>query len=272
MSDYDPATYWESRYKHFDITSSGHKDLPIQYNAWLYRMKKKKIHRLARQHCDDFSTAEFIELGCGTGVYVEMWKELGVRSLKGLDIAPNAISQLKERHPEYSFHSEDLSDETLSQRYGKDRYDVVTVIGVLVHIINDEQFRSAVNNIAELMKKDGSVLVSDYLVRGEADENPAHMNFRSLDGFVQAFNEAGLEMVRQVPLYFFMINPFDTPSFIGRFFLPRFYSLTSRMIYRFPGFTGYVLYHIDSLITRILRHGPSEKLFVFRKVAGNSAD
>jgi phospholipid N-methyltransferase len=265
MSEYKPAEYWDVRYENFDITSSGHKDLPLTYNAWLYKMKMKKISAAACSDIDDFTKIKVMEMGCGTGVYVDLWKKHGVCDLKGLDIANNAVEELKKKFPEFTFHKEDLSDKTLVDRHGKEKYALVTAIGVLVHIVDDKLFSDAVQNISDFVSKDGIVLVSDYVVRGDTAEERTHMKLRVADQFHREFEEAGLELVRQVPFHFFMIAPFDTPSFLAGLMLPRIYTILNKMIHRFPRHTGGFLYIVDLLATRLPGQGPSEKLFVYRK-------
>ena len=45
--NYHAESYWEDRYRSIDISKSGHIDLPIAYNRWLYR---RKIERLMQRH------------------------------------------------------------------------------------------------------------------------------------------------------------------------------------------------------------------------------
>ena len=40
---YEASSFWNSRYQRFDLTTSGHIDLPFDYNYWMYELKKKKV-------------------------------------------------------------------------------------------------------------------------------------------------------------------------------------------------------------------------------------
>ena len=266
MTKYEPKDYWTSRYEDFDLTSSGHRDLPVRYNAWLYRMQKEKIAKSASNCLSNFSEAKAIELGCGTGIYVNMWKKLGVKDLIGLDIAQNAIDQLRAEFPEYSFYCEDLTDKSVASRYGNKSYDFVTVIGVLVHIVDDDLFLQAVDNISKLVKQGGVVLISDYVVRAGDGIRKSHMSLRPIGRFRAAFEEAGLQEINQIPFYYFMIAPFDTPYFPGNYLLPKIYSFLNKMIHRWPNLMGRILFSIDKVVTCLINSGPSEKLFIYKKL------
>ena len=40
---YDAEEFWAARYADIDLTKSGHIDLPVAYNRWLYRRKKERL-------------------------------------------------------------------------------------------------------------------------------------------------------------------------------------------------------------------------------------
>ena len=264
-------SFWDSRYKKFDITTSGHIDLPYEYNHWMYKLKLKKVKQSALKHAGsaNIENANVVELGCGTGIYVKQWQNLGVKKLIGLDISPRATNNLQAIYPEYEFHCEDLGNEQIPDLYGENAHDIVTAIGVLVHILDDEQFRKALCNIASLAKKDGLILIAEYLCRGDHQES-AYMKIRSISWYKKELQKAGLEIVEQRPLYFFMGRPYDTQSAASKSLLFAIFRLTRRLIRRFPTLMGGGLYCLDSLITPFITDGPSEKLLVCRKIPTGS--
>src|SRR5207253_4490207 len=97
--NYDPETYWEERYGHFRLASSGHRDLPEAYNYWLYERKKTRIREGLQRERISVPSCNILELGCGTGVYVDMWKSLGAESLTGFDITSTSVGNLAPKYP-----------------------------------------------------------------------------------------------------------------------------------------------------------------------------
>lgn len=264
---YDPLTFWDDRYKKFDITTSGHIDLPYEFNEWMYKLKLKKVRQGAQKNLQKtaFKDVSVAELGCGTGVYVKLWQELGVKELVGMDIAPRAVSNLQSSYPDYRFHCEDLGNEEIPHLYGENTHDIVTAIGVLVHILDDDHFRKALKNIAGLLSDDGVALIAEYLCRGVAQEG-SYMKVRSISWYKEELNKVGLEVVEQKPLYFFMGRPYDTPTKVSKTILPLMFNLTRRLIRRYPKLMGRALYSLDSVITSFINDGPSEELLVCRKI------
>ena len=63
---YDPASFWNKRYELFDITTSGHIDLPYAFNKWMYKLKLWKIKRAAEKYIGklNFKKTSVIDLGC----------------------------------------------------------------------------------------------------------------------------------------------------------------------------------------------------------------
>lgn len=266
MQAYRPADFWESRYQKFDISTSGHINLPYVYNTWLYKMKIGKILKSLISRFNVLEDKNVLELGCGTGAYLDMWRGLNIKSMTGVDIAPSTAINLKKQNPDYNFYCQDISDENIAVLLGENKYDIVTAIGVLVHIIDDEDMRSALRNISRMVTDNGLVLISDYMLSGDQPERDAtYMKFRNLEIFKKDLYEAGLELISAIPFYYFMINPIDTPSMVERHFLNQSHFLLKRLIRRHPNLSGRLLYYIDTMITAMLTDGPSEELFICKK-------
>jgi 2-polyprenyl-3-methyl-5-hydroxy-6-metoxy-1,4-benzoquinol methylase len=143
---YDPERFWAERYSDIDLTKSGHADLPVEYNEWLYRRKKEIL--LAQLAKAGFRPAgsSVLDIAVGTGVYVEMWRELGAAKVSGVDISQNAVDSLAQRFPQWSFYKWNLASPGLSEHAGND-YPLVTALDMLYHIVDDHDFPVALNNL-----------------------------------------------------------------------------------------------------------------------------
>lgn len=267
MKKYQPADFWEKRYQTFDITTSGHVDLPFDYNVWLYRIKSEKIAKVITNTFTDLSGKELLELGCGTGAYLSLWNTLEINSVTGVDISQASAKNLSLEYPHLKFYCHDISTPDLPDILEEKQYDIVTAIGVLVHIVDDADMESALKNISNLTSDDGLILISDYLLRGDQpDTDHTYMKFRNLDSFKKKLSSAGIEVVSTVPFYYFMMTPFDTPFFLERALLSRIFTYLRKGIRRHPETMGKLLYSLDSFLTRIISNGPSEKLLICRKI------
>jgi len=263
VEKYNPEDFWERRYERFDISSSGHIDLPHDYNIWLYKMKASKIAKAIHGEKEGVEDKNILELGCGTGAYLDLWKKLGLRTVTGVDISPSSANILNQKFSEWNFHCHDISAASLLDILGRKKYDVVTAIGVLVHIVDDEKMKWALENISNLVTNDGLVLISDYTLSGDQPSvDHGYMKFRNFEEFKGNLNQVGLKFVSTLPFYYFMIAPFDTPSIIERIFLEKSHFFFRKFIRKFPKLAGRFLYSLDKIITPLLANGPSEELFV----------
>ena len=88
--------YWESRLKQdYSLQGVGYQRLGKQYNKWMYRLRAHVFQRVARGLGVDWSTARVLDVGSGTGFYVEQWHKLGVPKVVGLDITEVAVHELR---------------------------------------------------------------------------------------------------------------------------------------------------------------------------------
>jgi 2-polyprenyl-3-methyl-5-hydroxy-6-metoxy-1,4-benzoquinol methylase len=268
VKEYEASEFWNKRYKRCDLTTSGHIDLPFDYNYWMYELKKNKVRKSVLRYLSPSQLAEarIMDLGCGTGIYVDMWKNQGVQQLVGLDISSVAVDLLNEKYKGYSFYTEDLADPALPSKYGAESYDVVTAIGVLVHILDDKAFSSALKNMVDMLADDGIIILVEYLRKGPAQEG-SYMKVRSFPWYKQELKKVGLELLEQKPVYFFMGRPYDVNGRLANYFFNTAFRWNRALIRRFPKFMGAVLYAFDSFVTRFMKDGPSEEILVCKKAS-----
>ncbi len=260
---YVAESYWQKRYLHFDLNSSGHADLPLVYNHWLYRMKSKKILAAVKRFGVNAVKAKVLELGCGTGVYVDLWRSQGVKALKGFDIAQVAADHLTKKFPEYQFYQEDLGHTDLVSRHAPGSHSLVTAFNVLYHIISDTDFQQALYNANHLAAPGALFFITDLFVHGP-EETHEYMKYRSLDKYVQALHTAGFEVLERKPVYVTMVKAVDTGTGLGRLFNP-WWSFISPYIRSRPSVLGPCLFFLDVFFTNLVSDGPSLELLVCRK-------
>ena len=264
---YDPETYWEERYGLFRLASSGHRDLPEAYNYWLYDRKKTRIQDGLRRERISVGSCHILELGCGTGVYVDMWKRMGAVSLTGFDITSISVENLAPKYPGYRFHKEDITDPTLAERHSGS-FDLVTAFDVLYHIVDDTRFSQAVANIGRFCRAGGLLLIHDVFLGG-AEEDHGYIRWRSLATYKRELQKAGFEIRHRLPIFFLMIQAIDLRrgGFMSNLH-ERIWDVLRRFIDKCPDRAGHMLSSLDALLLSRSEDGPSMELVVCRKKEG----
>jgi SAM-dependent methyltransferase len=262
--NYDPETYWEERYRCFRLSSSGHRDLPEAYNYWLYERKKSRIRQSLRRARISVASSNILEIGCGTGVYVDMWKKLGAASVTGFDITSASVENLTSQYPGYCFYKEDITDPTLTDRH-TGSFDVVTAFDVLYHVVDETKFSRAIANIGRLCRPGGLLLIHDVFLNG-AEENHGYICWRRLSTYMRELCRIGFEIRQRLPIFYFMIQAVDLRrGGLKSNVHERVWDLLRRFIDRTPDGAGRVLSALDALLLSGSTDGPSMELLVCQK-------
>ena len=153
---YRPKEFWQKRLsKHFNLAGSGFLSLGQRINEKLYSEKFKDFLFFLEREGLSLKT-DVLEIGCGTGFWTEVCRKQGCSSYTGIDIAPISVNVLSRAFGEYTFRN--LEVEELSP-IGK--FPIVLMLDVSQHIVDNEKFFLAMNNIKNVM---GTLVVSSWLV------------------------------------------------------------------------------------------------------------
>jgi SAM-dependent methyltransferase len=262
---FEPAAYWEERLrKHPGITGVGYTSLGKYFNQWQYRVRKHVFRRLIRSLHADWQNAAVLDVGSGTGFYVDLWKDLGVKSLTGSDLTQTAISRLKREFPDVGFVHLDIGDSQVQLR--SDRFDAVSALDILFHIVDDSRYRQALANIGSVLRPRGVFIFSDVLLHGPTQRS-VHMVSRSILEVERYLGEANFEIIRRVPLFVLMNHPIDTRSRV-RAFLWRLFVYIIRKSEILGQVFGAILYPLELILTATLNESASTEILVCRKREG----
>ena len=185
---YEPATYWDTRLRrHFTLRGVGHQQYAERYNAWVYRAKARALHKLLPKAAHG---AQALDVGSGVGWVVQQLLEAGY-NVTGCDISPYAVEQLSASFPDQTFFRLRLGEEALPDQ--DTRYDVVTILDVTYHIVDDAIWARGVHDLAAAVRPGGRLVVIDAF--GAETRDPAsHVRFRSLDMWRNVASDAGLRL------------------------------------------------------------------------------
>ncbi len=200
---YEPKSYWEERLRqNFSLKHTGHIGFNLVYNKWAYKAKVrvlKKALNCLKINCEGKTV---LDIGCGTGFWIEFYKSNGAASIVGVDITSISIGKLKEKYPQFEFCELDIGDEEINIDR---RFDIVNVFDVLYHIKDKLKFGKAMSNIAHLSKKGSYIFMTDSLIdRSAAD----YITFRSLSTYEEEFKRNSLRLKGVAPLYYLLNRPY----------------------------------------------------------------
>ena len=282
---FDNRQYWESRLRgHFSLAGVGYLRLGRRYNAWMYRVRGGVFDRVVRESGigrqpgignresgivgtdsrfpNPDSRIDVLDVGAGTGFYVDRWQRLGAR-VTGLDLTEVAVAELARRFPGCRFIRADIGGPREALPLAPDGFDVVSAFDVLFHLVDDAQYARAFENIAALLRPGGWFLWSENFLR-HAAERVAHQVSRPLAESARRVEAAGFEIVRRVPMFVLMNYPADTRSRLARWAWTAM--VAPAMVAEPVGWLlGAALYPVEQALVRVLRESPSTELMVCRK-------
>src|SRR5215831_1703925 len=158
---FDSREYWESRLSNkWGLHGVGHISYGRPYNEWLYRVRKRVFLRHVNRLSLDLSQANVLDVGSGTGFWLDIWRSLGVNSLVGSDLTRVAVDHLRSEKPGMDIRQTDIT-ESASIAGMEGRFDIVSAFDVLFHITDEDRFRLALKNVASLLRPGGWFLFSD---------------------------------------------------------------------------------------------------------------
>lgn len=254
--------YWESRLaEQCGLHGVGFLGLGRYYNAWLCKVRGKVFRRMMKPAQLDFHSVTVLDVGSGTGFYIEKWRELGVRSIVGIDLTQASTEHLRQKYPEHEFFQLDMGA-SISPLAGR-LFDVVSAFDVLFHIVDDQQYATAINNVHCLLKQGGLFVFSENFLHLER-RGSSHQVSRRLETIERVLAGAGFETLTRSPMFCLMNAPVDSSSVALHVFWRVISTIVSRS--ELAGLViGGFLFPIESLLVRFVRESPTTEIMVCKK-------
>jgi SAM-dependent methyltransferase len=210
MTGFDARNYWEGRLQEdWSLRGVGFRRMGAKFNELAYRRRGERFDELVREFLPDVERARVLDVGSGTGFYLERWRGVAAKEVVALDLTDAAATNLRLQFPDIDVHLGDISDGVAGLALGS--FDVVSAMDVLFHIVDNERFASALHNIADLLRPGGVFVWSDLFLHGR-EMVDRHISIRSLYRIEALLEAAGFEIVARRPMFFFMNEPRDTSS------------------------------------------------------------
>ncbi|MCB9361778.1 MAG: class I SAM-dependent methyltransferase [Flavobacteriales bacterium] len=262
MKEFNPKDYWETRLqKSFNLNGVGDIGLGVNYNNALYDIRKYAFHKLMKSISVQFSEKSVMDIGSGTGFYIERWKELNVKSIQGTDITNVVVKNLSEKFPNASFKQLDIGEKLEAP---KPTYDFISAFDVLFHIVDDTRFEQAITNIYSLLNKEGYFVISDNFVHGKT-KRLEHQVSRSYEFMTETITKTGFKHVKTIPMFVLMNDPVDTESKVVK---KIFWLITKnvRKGERMGKIIGGIMKPIEKLLISLITESPSTEIKIYQKI------
>lgn len=261
---FDPREYWEKRLTdNWGLHGAGFLSYGRYYNKWLYRVRRRVFQRIVRSLDLNPEGANVLDIGSGTGFYVDLWRSLAAKSITASDMTDVAVQRLKESHPDCRVVSLDISRPLEGQPLSGPRFDVITAFAVLFHIVDDRAFRSALFNISSLCASGGYFIFSEnFPHRGRVEER--HQVSRPLQEITALLQEAEFRIIQRVPMFYLMNAPVDAR---GRWAIILWHALMLpvRLVKPLGALYGALLFPLETFLTGALRESPTTEVMICRR-------
>ncbi len=208
----DPLEYWRRQLASgADLSTVGIPNLGLEFNTALYAVRTSRLDSFLARLRIPVAGKKVLDIGCGTGFWVDYWKARGARHVTGVDIAPDAIERLKARYPKDRFLCLDIGTEALTSL---GTFDLVSAVDVLFHILDDEAWSRAIHGLAKCVATPGFIIISEHL--GRRPFSTTAMYARTLQQYSNALAADGLGIVATAPVFFVMHEPTRLPAPLAR--------------------------------------------------------
>jgi len=183
---YRPASYWKKRHRKygFDIRGVGNCALSESENDTSYKQARDVFLELCKQLNVDFAKIKILDIGCGSGFYANIIESQGGKDYTGVDITDILFNQLGQRFPGFHFRKLDITKERV-----EGQFDLVFMIDVTQHIVDNELFSFAMQNINSCLHEDGIFIVTSNLSESFRQLN-MHVVERTMDFYKREFPNA----------------------------------------------------------------------------------
>lgn len=247
----------------------GYPTLPPVFNRYIYANAAQAVLRGMAATDAGVLGRTVLDVGSGTGFWVELWLREGATHVAGSDLVPSAVDRLRERFSGCEFETADVTERP---PFPGRTFDVVSIMSVLHHVVDEDRFRSALVNLASQLAPGGQLIVLDALVvRGRwmpADAESAHNVTRTLAQWEAAAEGSNLHIKSVVPTASFLSDPVDAGSrlaFASHRLWWRGFTAAIRNRDRLASAVVPALAALDRAVVRRLHVGPSAKLLVLEQ-------
>lgn len=261
--EFKPGDYWQTRLsKKKGLEGVGYAKLGKYFNHWAYKIRKNVFLNLLKKHAIVPINKKILDIGSGTGFYIDIWEKLSASDVTGLDIAKVSVENLKNIFPDKKFYVIDIGDENYNTQNVLEKYDVISCMDVLFHIVDDARFENAVKHISAHLNSGGYFIYSDNFLKKTL--RGKDQVCRSKEILYKLFEQNNLEIIERKPFMWLTNSPADSKNPLLKTYWFLLEQTVSRL-HLLGGLVGILLYPIELLFVRILSESPSTEIVLMKK-------
>lgn len=268
---FDPSAYWRRRVTQgADLGIIGHRALGREYNAYIYRRRVEALDGFLTGVSVDPRTASVLDVGAGSGFYLDYWQQRGAQNVVGIDVSPSAVATLQRRYPAYRIYCADVTTPgSLDRESGE--FDLVTLFDVLYHITRDTDAEAVLKAISSRLAPNGYLLVFDHIMQRDYSLR-RHVRFRGEETYSRMLRAAQLQIIERVPLFSVLEPPLYGNAALD-FMISGAYRVMGyswRVIPSLGRLAGAVCYRLDAALRKRCFRIPNHQLLIMRRDQADS--
>ena len=163
-SEYDPSSWWDQAFYTQGVSDA--RTISAQRGevsaAYHYASVELLILRHLVSHGIGVRGASVFDVGTGAGHWLDFYLELGASRCVGVDVSERSVAHVRERYADdltVEVH-QGLFQEVLEE--SEARYDIVNAIGVLFHVVDDDEWDRGTAAIADCLRPGGHLVVGGH--------------------------------------------------------------------------------------------------------------
>jgi SAM-dependent methyltransferase len=179
----------------FDLT-----DKSAESSFWV-RSRNRLFKRIVYDHLASTGKTKFLEIGCGTGNFIQQIVENEKLDITGSEIYLKGLLYAKNKLPNVDFIQFDVTQEGVGEEF-----DLIVAFDVIEHIENDV---AAISNINRMLHKGGGLIMTvpqHMFLWGKLDEIVKHKRRYSRRELVTKLQENGFD-INYATSFLFVLFP-----------------------------------------------------------------
>ena len=264
-NEFNPDAYWENRLHTISgLEGVGFKKLGPSFNKWAYKVRKKVFMNELKKMNLSMNDLRVLDIGSGTGFYIQAWRELNAKEIHGADISATSVENLKITFKEHQFFHCDIGDKNFNSDSKFKSYELISSMDVLFHIVDDARFEQAIANIASILNKGGFFIYSDNFLNSDTKRGESQVS-RSKKYLLDVFEKNNLKLVAIKPFMYLTNSPIDSKNPL----LKMYWTILENSLYIFPflgNFFGAILYPLEMLLVKQAKESPTTEFAIFQKI------
>lgn len=168
---YDAKSFWGSRYS-VALSEGAFVDASTVKVGWSGLRARYAYNAIENAILEHFLSESLpagpavLDVGCGVGHWIDFYREvLGAREVIGIELSEPAAGELRRKYadtPEVTIVEADVASPDFE--LGR-TFDVVNAVDVLFHIVSDDDWDRALDNLARHLAPDGVLVVAEHVGR-----------------------------------------------------------------------------------------------------------